>query len=372
MRLPTWEELTSVPEQLDVLEYPLDQSLFVVGPPGSGKTVLAMHRAQRGTEFEAERNSAPSSADVVTFNRMLRRLLTLMSEGGVSAYTMQSFVWNDYGARLGEQPARHEHDRYAYAWDEMLTRLEQARVRPNRAHLVMDEGQDLPQEFFSYVRRYVARTMSVFADEDQALRNRRTTLEDIKAATGLADPVILQNNHRNVPEIARLATHFHGGRLPVARVLRTSSGELPRLVRSRGLDLTAARVSNWCTNRGGTIGVIVDQNDTGRALHPDLVERLPERRVDIYENRQKNENTIDVTVPGVTILNKESVKGQEFDAVFILELERFVLCGSDAERRAMYMMCTRARDHLFLVYGPNALAERAEAALPGTAILERE
>ena len=372
MRLPTWEELTSVPEQLDVLEYPLDQSLFVVGPPGSGKTVLAMHRAQRVTEFEAERNSAPSSADVVTFNRMLRRLLTLMSEGGVSAYTMQSFVWNDYGARLGEQPARHEHDRYAYAWDEMLTRLEQARVRPNRAHLVMDEGQDLPQEFFSYVRRYVARTMSVFADEDQALRNRRTTLEDIKAATGLADPVILQNNHRNVPEIARLATHFHGGRLPVARVLRTSSGELPRLVRSRGLDLTAARVSNWCTNRGGTIGVIVDQNDTGRALHPDLVERLPERRVDIYENRQKNENTIDVTVPGVTILNKESVKGQEFDAVFILELERFVLCGSDAERRAMYMMCTRARDHLFLVYGPNALAERAEAALPGTAILERE
>ena len=44
VRLPTWEELTSVPEQLDVLEYPLDKSLFVVGPPGSGKTVLAMHR----------------------------------------------------------------------------------------------------------------------------------------------------------------------------------------------------------------------------------------------------------------------------------------------------------------------------------------
>ena len=117
--------------------------------------------------------------------------------------------------------------------------------------------------------------------------------------------------------------------------------------------------------------MIVDQNDTGRALYRDLIKRLPERRVDIYENQQKNENAIDVTVPGVTILNKESVKGQEFDAVFILELERFVPCGNDAERRAMYMICTRARDHLFLVYGPDALTERAEAALAGTAVLER-
>ena len=33
-------------EQLDVYETPFDESLFVVGPPGSGKTVLAVHRAQ--------------------------------------------------------------------------------------------------------------------------------------------------------------------------------------------------------------------------------------------------------------------------------------------------------------------------------------
>ena len=39
MRLPTWDELSSVKEQLDVLDFPLDRSLFVVGPPGSGKTV---------------------------------------------------------------------------------------------------------------------------------------------------------------------------------------------------------------------------------------------------------------------------------------------------------------------------------------------
>ncbi len=371
MRLPTWEELSSVPEQLDVLEYPLDQSLFVVGPPGSGKTVLAMRRAGQVAELEAARNPAASSVEVVTFNRMLRRLLTLMNEGGVAVSTMQSQVWRYYKDRVGEPPPSLEHDQYAYLWNELLARLEHDRVRPNLAHLVVDEGQDLPQDFFSYAHRHVTRTISVFADDDQALRKHRTTLEDIQAATGLDDPVILHNNHRNSPEIARLGEHFHRGRLPAARVLRRSSGDLPRLVLSRNLVSTSVLVSNWCQNRGGSIGVIVSRNNTGRDLHRDLDGRLPGRRVDIYENQEKNEDTIDVTAPGVTILNRESVKGQEFDTVFIVELEKFIPCGNDATRRAMYMMCTRARDHLFLVFGPRALTAAAEADLPGPAVLER-
>lgn len=76
-------------------------------------------------------------------------------------------------------------------------------------------------------------------------------------------------------------------------------------------------------------------------------------------------------MPGVTVLNKDSVKGQEFDTVFVLELERFIPCTIDAEFRAMYMMCTRARDRLFLVYGPERLSAVAEASLPSGDVLER-
>ena len=76
--------------------------------------------------------------------------------------------------------------------------------------------------------------------------------------------------------------------------------------------------------------------------------------------------------PGVTVLNKESVKGQEFDAVFILELEAFIPCTDDTMRRGMYMMCSRARDNLFLVYGPHALSVEAATALPGTDVLDTQ
>ena len=37
MRLPTYDEISRDEEQLNVYETPFDESLFVVGPPGSGK-----------------------------------------------------------------------------------------------------------------------------------------------------------------------------------------------------------------------------------------------------------------------------------------------------------------------------------------------
>ena len=76
--------------------------------------------------------------------------------------------------------------------------------------------------------------------------------------------------------------------------------------------------------------------------------------------------------PGVTVLNKASVKGQEFDAVFIMDLEAFIPCTDDAMCRGMYMMCSRARDNLFLVYGPHALSVEAATALPGPDVLDTQ
>ena len=367
VRLPTWDELVNVPEQRGILEYPVDRSLFVVGPPGSGKTVLAVYRAAMAAALE--QNEPRSTVALVTYNRMLKRLLDILKEGDTYIGTMHSFVWHDYIGRTNRQPPNQLHDPYSFDWASMVSSLEEAEEHANRSHLVVDEGQDLPQGFFQYASRHVSDVLSVFADEDQALSSRRTTLEEIKEAARLGHPTILSQNHRNTPEIARLAEHFHSGRLPAATVVRNAVGDLPRLVRSGSLESTAELVSNWFTNRGGSIGIIVTHNETGRNVRDMLSERLPERRVDFYDSSERNEDAIEMLIPGVTILNKESVKGQEFDSVFILELEEFIPCTSDTERRAMYMMCTRARDSLFLVHSD--LPARAEATLPDGSVLER-
>lgn len=358
MRLPRWDELDQ--GQRDVLDTPVGSPLFAVGPPGSGKTVLAVRRAGQISEDGRQ-------VVIVTYNRMLRRLLRLLDGEDIGIFTMHSFVGRDFRKRGGDCSLGDDHD---FDWQAMITHLDQDRTEIAPVDLVVDEGQDLPEGFYRYVSRGVAQTLSVFADQAQALRAHSTSIEQIRDATALGAPTMLQNNHRNTRQIARLAEHFHSGDLPAATVKRTADGERPRLVRAPKLETTTDLIATSFRNRGGSVGVIMERIDTGRRVQGDLRMRLPSVRVDRYDSESQNEDSILPTEPGITVLTKNSAKGQEFDAVFVLELERY-LFATKADRRAMYMMCSRARDMLTLVYGPSPLTSAATALLPDAEVLER-
>lgn len=363
MRLPTYEEIAGDEKQLEVYETRLGESLFVVGPPGSGKTVLAVRRAQMLAE-------AKKPAVVITYNRMLRHLIAQLTEERVDAHTMHSFVGRHYRQQAAAPVPSGEGDRYDYIWDAMHETLEKRGVAPGPVHAIVDEAQDLPRSFFRYLRDFVANSVTVFADEDQALHADRSTLHDIKAAGRFGDPVLLNSNHRNTPEIARVAEFFHAGVAPVPEVKRGRSGELPRVEAYR-MENAITLIANWYSTRGGRVGVSVVHNSTGENLYSQLRERLPEQAVRIYTTERKNEEEIDLLGRGITILNVGSIKGQEFDTVFVLEIGRLLLHSSAVNQRKMYMLCARARDNLFLIHEGDRLPPALLERLPGPEVLER-
>ena len=361
MRLPTYEEIARDEEQLEVYETPFDESLFVVGPPGSGKTVLAVHRAQMLA-------SGGITVVLITYNRMLRRLIAQLTADRVEAQTMHQFVSTSYLAQANAgAPCTAP---YVYDWNAMFATLERRGVTPDPTHVIVDEGQDLPKGFFRYLRDFAATTVTVFADEDQALSDERSTLRDIKDAARLDDPVLLSANHRNPPEIARVAEHFHAGNAPVPEVHRPRSGELPRVILS-GEDGAATTIANSYGTRGGRVGVAVVNNRTGEHLYFRLRKQLAGHRVQFYTSKRRNEDEIDLLAPGITILNVQSIKGQEFDTVFIMEVDELLLEASEVSRRKMYMLCARARDNLILVHDGDRLPRALLDQLPGADILVR-
>ena len=361
MRLPTYEEIARDEEQLEVYETPFDESLFVVGPPGSGKTVLAVHRAQMLA-------SAGITVVLITYNRMLRRLIAQLTEDQVEAQTMHQFVSTSYLAQANAgAPCTAP---YVYDWNAMFATLERRGVTPEPTHVIVDEGQDLPTGFFRYLRDFTATTVTVFADEDQALSDERSTLRDIKEAARLDDPVLLSANHRNTPEIARVAEYFHAGDASVPEVHRPGSGELPRVFLYRQ-DGATGRIANTYRTRGGRLGVAVVNNETGEALYSRLRNQLAGQRVEIYTSYRKNEDEIDLLAPGITILNVQSIKGQEFDTVFIMEVEELLLEATEVNGRKMYMLCARARDNLILMHEGGRLPRALLDQMPGADILVR-
>ena len=154
MRLPAYDEL--IQEQRRVMDYPLDEKLFVAGPPGSGKTVLAVRRAGSASDGD-------NAVALVTFNRMLRRLATLLSEEGPVHRTMHSFAWHDYVDRTGNRPESSAFDSYEYDWSRMIASLKGHRnSEATWDHVVVDEGQDLPEGFFRYLARVYRVTLRDF------------------------------------------------------------------------------------------------------------------------------------------------------------------------------------------------------------------
>ncbi len=363
MRLPNLNDL--IEEQMVVYEHAPDQSLFVAGPPGSGKTSLAILRANF-------LKNTGQQVCLVTKNRMLKRLASQLGGGDIRTETMHRFVTTAYSRTIGgntpQEPA------YEFDWDKIIAAYTAAGYAPSLDHLVIDEGQNLPRGFFQWAVRFGARTVTVFADEDQTTDPQRlsSSLADIVNA-GLPEPRRLHENHRNTAEIAAVAEHFHrSSLLPPGVVRRGRGGETPKLVNIDSWGTAAMMIAARYRNRGESIGVIVYLKDDVRTLKDLLSVALPDARVDSYTSSSpEGSEDINMLSPGVTVLSSESVIGLEFDAGYLQDLKRSLPCNLPEQFRRLYMLCARARNSLTLLNGPDSLSPAELASLPGPILLER-
>ena len=187
--------------------------LEVVGPAGSGKSMLAAEKARRlaregyrtllvcfnsrlATSLirELEDAPAPGGLDVTTFHRLCERL----------------------GAQAGVLPPRPEPIPQAW-WDDTLPSALEAAIAAlpgTRYHaIVVDEGQDFESRWFVLLQRLLTDpddVFWVFHDPGQALFRA-----DVVADLGL-QPHQLFENLRNPESVAQLAARFYrGGEEPI-------------------------------------------------------------------------------------------------------------------------------------------------------------
>ena len=268
-----------------------------------------------------------------------------------------------------------EISRFVYDWNEMFDLLAQKQQEKSLKlqkvdweHLIIDEGQDFTNKMYRFldlVRNVFFRgkdipSLTILADENQRINEDNSTIEDIKNLLHVEDKNVfhLTKNYRNTDEINEFIQRFYVGGETGRTKPSGKHGEKPKLINTHSFQETIRYIKRYIKSHDNEeIAIIVENNKVRKRYHEDLEEQLEES--DLYvqtyasnDYRWKDTRLLHFDEGGtVTILNKQSCKGLEFDAVFIPELQRIDVADDNtlAFKMEMYVMCSRARKTLVLM-----------------------
>jgi len=348
-QLPVYQDLTD--DQKAVIDLPLNESHLITGPPGSGKSVMAVYRAQA-----LSRLGEPTM--LLMYNRMLRLYtegaLTQLGVENSAVSTYHSWFPRWFRSVYGEEPPMV--DQWMFDWDGCIG-IAGRNPPPDhlRHHVIVDEGQDMPQKFYLFLRA-ITRSITVFADEHQILHDENSTNEDIRSAAGISQTASLRKNFRNTRSIATVSGHFWTGVGSPPVELRDSAedGDTPVLDCTPDLNPAIQWIANFEQSHSTEqIGVLLPYARQVSQFYNKLDHRNTENPVQMYlSEMDPSKRRVEFATDGIKILTYNSAKGLEFDTVFLPELQAYNVPDATAEnfRMKMYVLTSRAKKELWLYY----------------------
>lgn len=378
--LPQLHNLTR--QQQRVLRLPLEGQHLVVGAPGTGKSVVALHRMKKYEE-------KVTSPKVLTFNHVLAAHTSQLSTCDLMTamswlYKIQYQLTEQFMPERPPSPNEKKRKEVNPDYEQLKSIFSAYYGKVPVQDLIIDEGQDLPVGYYESLMELGFENFFIVGDQNQQITEDNSSRRDLEEVLGLSsDSVIeLEENFRNTGPIAKLCQHFYTDRAsPLPKLPDRPSLLKPTLLNYSTVNSCAETILRAADrDTGKLIGVIVasetKREDYVKKFSQLDVQRDNEKpRISTYSSNQKQGNVnIDFSSGGIVVLCDKSVKGIEFDTVYVI-LDGLQLIGGDedAMRKRLYVMTSRAKGELFLMQSASYPNKPVEALLPSDQnILERD
>lgn len=303
-------------EQLDLIEYTNDKSMLVAGCAGSGKSVIAMHKAE---QLYAE------GEDVILI-----------------AYTKSL---NDF-MRVGKPDASFRFY-YHYQWKKLNM--------PKADYIIVDEIQDFTREEIQEFIGAAKKCFLFFGDTAQSIYRQygkqTMTIKQISEMTGL-NILQLFNNYRLPRPVAKITQNYVGVDVPEykEKVYQNKETELPRFVHTKTSEEEFSNITQIIAQHPNkSIGILYYSNEAVLQMNKQMIERgiQCEFKYNDTNGEKHNVSNLNFNTLVPKIMTYHSAKGLQFDIVILPQYNG----AFDVEsKKALYVAMTRTIHKLYVLY----------------------
>ncbi len=349
--LPNYQDLSK--DQDTVLALPKEGQHLVVGGPGTGKTIVALLRARRH-----QRDGDPYV--FLVFNHVLKGASAQLFDGELPGETWISWFFRQFQEitkqavpKLPAMPSGFE----PIDWKGVAEIARDCEPIADAPFLVIDEGQDMPPEFYRTLVAFGYERFFVTADQNQQITDDHSSRQDIERELAIeTDGVIeLKENYRNSTPIARLAAAFRTGDLASPPVDAPTRRGLPAVL----YDCAPGRLANVCRrivklverDPSKLVGVIAPKNAVRQRYFKglcDAAEGLDRREPTVETFFGSHRPDVRWNEGGILVINAQACKGLEFDVAVLADIDDHYAPDTDFLRKRFYVMVSRARDQVLL------------------------
>ena len=355
--LPRIQDLSKEQEEARALRK--EGQHLIVGGPGTGKSVLALIRSGR---HQRERDDYL----FLVFNHLLNRASGQLFGNGLASRTWDGWFRSKFREIAGQPvPVREPNNRgfREIDWTGVEQIIQALPVWEDRrpTYLVIDEGQDMPPEFYAALANLGFDHFFVVADQNQQITDANSSRKDIADCLDIeaTDVIELRQNYRNNYPVAKLARAFYTGdpASPPPELPEPAPGAVPRLYSYEQSNLSGvAQDILRLADRDSRmlIGVIAPSNQVRerylKALQSvELRLDNPRPTIETYYHGE-NPDKVAFGDGGILVINAQSCKGLEFDTVVLADIDEHFVRRRDPNdaKRLFYVMVARAREQVFM------------------------